>query len=131
MRAKNQAGFTIIELLVTIVVATLIILAVSSLFITIARAQRSTELLEVASRAGERQIESLRNENYVSLVPDSTVTFTDVLPASLPEPRTGVAAISEPIDGVRRVDITVTYRDAGKNKTVKLSSLIGQIGIAQ
>lgn len=131
MQAKRQDGFTIIELLVTIVVASLVILAVSSLFITIARAQNSTRLLEIASRAGEQQIESLRNENYGQLDPGSTIDFATSLPGSLPGPRTAQAAISEPTDGVRRVDVTITYRDGSKDKVVKLSSLIGQIGITQ
>lgn len=128
---SSSRGFTIVELLVTVVVSSLIFLAVSSLFITIAGAQRGTRLLEAASRAGEQQIESLRNENYGSLEPDSTIVFTDQLPDILPEPRSGTAAISQPNEGVRRVDISITYKDGDQNKTVKLSSLIGQIGIAQ
>lgn len=131
MYAKRQDGFTIIELLVTIVVSSLIILAVASLFITISRAQNSTRLLEVASRAGEQQIESLRNENYGQLEPDSSIDFAASLPESLPSPRTAQVAISEPTDGIRRVDVTITYKDGNRNKTVKLSSLIGQIGITQ
>lgn len=128
---SSSRGFTIVELLVTVVVSSLIFLAVSSLFITVAGAQRSTRLLETASRAGEQQIESLRNENYGALQPDSAITFTDQLPEDLPEPRSGTAAISQPSEGVRRVDVSITYKDGNKNKTVKLSSLIGQIGIAQ
>jgi len=128
---SSSRGFTIVELLVTVVVSSLIFLAVSSLFITIAGAQRSTRLLESASRAGERQIEALRNENYGSLQPGSTITFTNQLPEDLPGPRSGTATISQPTEGVRRVDVNITYKDGNNDKTVKLSSLIGQIGIAQ
>jgi prepilin-type N-terminal cleavage/methylation domain-containing protein len=127
----SSRGFTIVELLVTVVVSSLIFLAVSSLFITIAGAQRSTRLLESATRAGERQIESLRNENYGSLQPGNTITFTNQLPDDLLAPRSGTATISQPTEGVRRVDVNITYKDGNRNKTVKLSSLIGQIGIAQ
>lgn len=127
----NQKGFTIIELLVTIVVSGLIIAAVTTLFITIAKTQRSTQLLETASRAGEQQIESLRNSSYNALETDSTIDFTDDLPDNLPSPRKGLARISEPADDVKRVDVTITYKDGSKTKTVKLSSLIGQLGIGQ
>lgn len=128
---SSSRGFTIVELLVTIVVSGLIFLAVSSLFITIAGAQRSTRLLESATRAGEQQIESLRNNNYGALEPDSTITFSDQLPEILPGTPTGTATISQPIEGVRRVDVAITYKDGSRDRTVKLSSLIGQIGIAQ
>lgn len=127
----NQRGFTIIELLVTIVVAGLIITAVTTLFITIARTQRSTQLLETASRAGEQQIESLRNSTYNALETDSTIDFSNELPSNLPSPKQGLAKISEPADDVKRVDVTVTYKDGSKTKKVKLSSLIGQLGIGQ
>lgn len=127
----NQKGFTIIELLVTIVVTGLIIAAVTTLFITIARTQRSTQLLETASRAGEQQIESLRNSTYNSLEADSTIDFVDDLPSELPTPRSATARISEPADDVKRVDVTITYKDGSKTKKVQLSSLIGQLGIGQ
>lgn len=127
----RDAGFTIVELLVTTVVAGLIIVAVTSLFITIERTQHSTQLLETATRAGEQQIEALRNNNYGSLTPGDTITFTNSLPSVLPSPRTATAAISEPSDGIRRVDVTISYRDGSKQKRVELSSLIGQLGIGQ
>lgn len=130
MKTK-EGGFTIVELVVTTVVTGLVIVAVASLFITIERTQHSTQLLETATRAGEQQIESLRNNNYGSLTPGSTITFTDDLPAELPSPRTGTVAVSEPSTGIRRVDVTITYRDGTKQKDVKLSSLIGQLGIGQ
>lgn len=130
MKGRDQ-GFTIVELLVTTVVAGLVIIAVTSLFITIERTQRSTQLLETATRAGEQQIESLRNSNYGSLTPGETITFTDNLPDRLPSPRSGTVAVSEPTTGVRRVDVTITYRDGSKEKEVELSSLIGQLGIGQ
>jgi len=127
----NEGGFTIVELIVTTVVTGLIVVAVTTLFIAIERTQHSTQLMEAATRAGEQQIESLRNNNYGSLTPGSTITFTNSLPSNLPEPRSATAAISEPSTGIRRVDVTVTYRDGSKQKNVKLSSLIGQLGIGQ
>ncbi len=59
------------------------------------------------------------------------MTFTSELPAELPNPKTGAAAITEPVPGLKRVDVTVTYRHAGQDKQVKVSSMIGIIGITQ
>ncbi len=127
----NRAGFTIVELVVTIVVTGLVVLAIASLFITISGTQRSTRLLETATRAGEAQIESLRNNYYGSLEADSEIDFTDDLPSTLPTPRSAIAAISEPEPDMKRVDITITYRDGNRDKKVQLSSILGQLGIGQ
>ena len=118
-----------IELIVTIVVIGLIVLAVTSLYITINSTQRSARLLETATRAGEQQVESLRNNNYTLLTVGQTIDFTSQLPASLPTPRNAQVIVGEPIPGVKRVDVTIQYRDTNRDRTVKFSSLIGQIGI--
>ena len=128
---RKEAGFTIVELVVTIVVTGLVVLAVTSLFITISGTQRSTRYLETATRAGEAEIESLRNNYYGSLESGSTIDFTEDLPSTLVAPRSGEAVISEPSPNMKRVDITITYRDGSRNKTVQLSSILGQLGIGQ
>lgn len=127
----RSGGFTLIELLVTIVITGFVIASISSLIISIDATQRSNELLETATRAGEQQIELLRNNSYNTLIPGEDIIFTDQLPDRLLAPRSGVVVVSEPITGVRRVDVTVTYRDGDRSRDVKLSSLIGQIGIGQ
>lgn len=131
MIRNKQDGFTIVELLVAIVVVGLMVVGVTSLFITIQTTQRKTRLLETATRAGEKKIEELRNVNYNSLETDSTIDFTAELPSSLPEPRSANVAVSEPTPGVKRVDVTITYRDGRADKDVHLSSMIGVIGIGQ
>lgn len=130
IKTKNT-GFTIIELVVTIIVLSILIISITSLLINIEKSQHSSLLLESASRSGEQEIESLRNNNYTSLTPGSSIDFTNELPAVLPSPKSGIASISQPVDGLRRVDVTITYTDGTRTKTVALSSLIGQIGIGQ
>lgn len=127
----NNRGFTLVELLITIVVLGIVATTISSLFLTIQQTQRRTNFAETANRAGIRQIESLRNQNYNSLTPGETINFTDELPSTLPNDRTGIIEISEPIPGLRRVDTTITYTFGGSEQTIRLSSLIGVIGITQ
>lgn len=131
MKRVGQSGFTLIELIVTIVVAGLVVAGITNLYIMIEITQRRTYHLDLATRAGERQIETLRNAQYNNLTPGTTLTFTDDLPEDLPSPRSGSVAISEPETNLRRVDVTITYKDGSKTKTVKQSSLIGVIGIGQ
>jgi len=128
---KGQKGFTLVELVVTIAITGMLVVGVTSLFITIETTQRKTRLLEIATRAGEKKIEELRNNHYNSLTADTTITFTNELPDALPEPRQATVAVSEPTEDVKRVDVNITYKDGRINKEVELSSLIGVIGIGQ
>jgi prepilin-type N-terminal cleavage/methylation domain-containing protein len=127
----NESGFTLIELLVTITIAALVFGGIVNVYIGIETAQRKTYHMELATRAGEQQIESLRNNLYTNLVPGENIDFTASLPAALPSPKTGTVAVSEPSTGLRRVDLTITYDDGSGAKTIKQSSLIGILGIAQ
>jgi prepilin-type N-terminal cleavage/methylation domain-containing protein len=129
--SNKQAGFTLVELIVALTVVGIIVVGITNLFITVEGTQRRTAHLETASRAGEQKLESLRNVHYNNLTTGSTITFTSELPASIPTPRTATVAITEPTTGLKRLDLTITYREGKKDKTVLISSEIGVIGIGQ
>lgn len=128
---NKQSGFTLVELIVAIVVVGLLVTGVTSLYITTETTQRKTRLLETATRAGEKKIEELRNNHYNTLENDSTIDFTDELPSTLPGPRSGTVAVTEPTPGVKRVDLNITYKDGQIAKEVELTSMIGVLGLGQ
>lgn len=128
---KQRDGFTLVELLVTIIVIGLVFAGLSNIFISIQRAQVQTSYLESATRAAQRQVESLRNSNYNSLVVGENINFSDSLPDTLPSNSTGNVVVTEPSPGLKRVEVTVSYTYGGDSRDVTLSSLIGVIGIVQ
>lgn len=128
---NQQSGFTIVELVVAIVIIGLLVVGVTSLYITVEATQRKTRLLETATRAGEKKIEELRNNHYNTLENDSTIDFTSELPDTLHEPRSGTVDVSEPTPGVKRVDLSISYKDGSNTREVELSSLIGILGLGQ
>lgn len=127
----SRDGFTISEIIVTIIVTGIIVAALSSLFVGISRSQTQANYKESATRAAQRQIESLRNNNYGSLVVGQDINFTNELSPKLPLGSTGTVVVSNAADDLKRVDVTVTYPDGSKTHKVVLSSLIGVIGITQ
>lgn len=131
MSRHNQSGFTLVELAITIVVLGVVLTSVISLFTNIQEAQTHTRYLEAATYAAQAEIETLRNVNYNNLTPGQTIDFTNSLPDTLPSGTTGTVTVSEPVQGLRRVDVDVTYTYKGKSRTVELSSLIGVLGITQ
>lgn len=128
---RKQSGFTLVELAITIVVLGVVLTSVITLFTNIQEAQTHTRYLESATYAAQAEIETLRNVNYNNLTPGQTINFTDSLPKTLPSGSTGSVTVSEPVQGLRRVDVAVTYTYKGKSRTVQLSSLIGVLGITQ
>jgi len=115
---------------VTIAIVGVTTAGLTNIFISIQNVQRQTTYVDTATRAAQREVESLRNDNYSSLTPGQTISFTNQLPGSLPG-RSGTVTVSQPTADLRRVDVTVNYTAGGQQRSVVLSSLIGVIGITQ
>ncbi|MEX0934256.1 MAG: prepilin-type N-terminal cleavage/methylation domain-containing protein [Candidatus Saccharimonadales bacterium] len=128
---KSQSGFTLVELLVAMSIFSLITVGIFQLFIAIDSMQRRTQRIEVATRAAEAKIESLRNNHYNSLEPDTTIVFTDELPDELPEPRSAEVNITEETPGLKQLEVTITYAQRPQDKTIVLTGVMGSIGISQ
>lgn len=128
---NREAGFTLVELLVSIAVISIAGIGIAMLFYTVQYTQRQAVHRDTANRAAQRQIELLRNSSYNNLEDGQTIDFTADLPDILPGDKSGRVAVSEPSEGLKRVDVTVTYYDQGNKREVQMSSLIGVIGIAQ
>lgn len=125
-----QGGFTLVELVVATVVIGMMIIALSNLAIAIDAVQRQNQRITKAGRIAELKIESLRNQHYNALS-DGTIDFTSELPSDLPSPHSAQVIVTSPTEDIKRLDVTVTYKDGKNTRNVKLSALIGNIGIAQ
>jgi prepilin-type N-terminal cleavage/methylation domain-containing protein len=131
MQLKNKEdGFTLVEIIVSIVVIGIVVTTVTGLMLLIQSTQRRTSYMETATRSAQLQMESLRNNNYNNLVVGENVDFTNQLPTSLKN-KSGTVIVSEPYTGLKRVDISVVYSEGSTQQEVKLSSLVGILGITQ
>jgi len=129
LTVRGDGGFTLVELLLTIVVLGIVITSLGGLFYITQILEVQSQHLDLATRAARTEIEDLRNAGYDTLTPGDTINFTSSLPTELPPSRSGTVTISQPASGLRRVDVTVSYTDYGQPETVTLSSDIGIIGI--
>jgi prepilin-type N-terminal cleavage/methylation domain-containing protein len=126
-----EDGFTLIELVVTMVVLGIIITSLSGMYYIMQSIAVQGQHLDIATRAARTEIEDLRNSGYNSLIPGSNINFTASLPTSLPKNASGTVVISQPLSGLIKVDVTISYTDFGSQHNVELSSDIGVIGIGQ
>lgn len=131
MGTRSNEGFTLIELLLTIIVLGIAIAGISSLYTYMQVTQVQSQHMDLAVRAARTEIEVLRNNSYNSLAPDNTIDFTASLPAALPPDKKGTVSVTEPVTGLRQVDVSVTYTDFGKPQNITLTSDIGVIGIGE
>ena len=130
-RLQAEDGFTLVELLITIMVLSIVITSLSGLYYLMQLSAVKSQHFDVAVRSARDEIEDLRNVGYSALTPGQNINFTSSLPPGLPTSATGTVVVSEPITGLRRVDVTISYTDYGQSQTVELSSDIGIIGIGQ
>ena len=129
-KTQLQSGFTLVELVVTITLITIVAGSITQLFVSVQRIQLQTSYQDIASHAAQTEIETLRNSSYNNLTPGQNIDFSTSLPSTLPN-KVGTVAVSQPADGLRRVDVSVSYRYINATRSIQLSSLIGVIGITK
>lgn len=131
-KISNSTGFSLVEIVVATAVIGMMIIAMSNLLIAVSSIQEQNDHLALASRVAEARIESLRNSHYNSLpISPPAIDFTSELPEELPGPKIGTVTVTEPNPGMKRLDVSITYHEVNRDKTVQMSALLGNIGISQ
>lgn len=132
----DTQGFTLIELVITIVILGIVITSLAMMYYLVQQTENRTQVYDTAVRDARTEIEDLRNNGYDSL---ATGSFSFTPSPGLPPNATGSVAVCatapnlpEPCPpGLKRVDVTISYSLYGNTTNVTLSSDIGVIGIAQ
>ena len=126
----EQSGFTIVEILVTIIVSGIVIGAINSILINQVHLSQRNRDLVLANAYVEGKVESLRSVGFKGLVNGST-DITSELPSELSQPRSGTVTVSSFNDSTAKVDIALTYNDQGTNRTYSYTTYVGELGVGQ
>jgi hypothetical protein len=86
--------------------------------------------LNSANSYAEAKIEELRNKGYNSLS-NGTTSLTSDLPTQLPRSRSASITITTPTAGLKKLDLTVSYKSEGKTNTFSYTTYMGELGVAQ
>lgn len=126
----RQAGFTIVELLITIVVIAILVPMIAGMMSMIdALNDRARDRASINALV-ENKVEGLRSISFVGLG-DGTTDFTNELPDSVGSPRSATYTISSISSALKQVDIAVTFSDHGQSRTMSYKTYIGELGVGQ
>lgn len=127
---KNQQGFTITELLITIVVFAILVPVFGGLISTIGSLNDQARDRATIHALVENKVESLRSISFTGLS-DGTVDFTNELPESITAPRSATYVVTAVNPALKRIDVVVTYTDKGGPSSLEYRTFVGELGVGQ
>jgi type II secretory pathway pseudopilin PulG len=130
MNKKRQMGFTIVELVVTIVVAGIIIPSVAIALNNLAAINHRARDYALANDIAQNKVETLRSNGYNS-INMGTVNFSSELPASMGSPKSASYTISSPVTGEKQIDISISFTEYNATRTLSFRTYISELGVGQ
>lgn len=127
---KTETGFTIIELLIAISVMGILVPTIAGLITSLNRLNDQARDMTLINSLSENKVEGLRSQGF-SAISNGTYTFTNELPATIAGPKSATYTVTTPSTGMRQVELTFTYNDHGKQRTLKYYTYVGEVGVGQ
>lgn len=129
-KLKDKSGFTLVEIVVTILVGAIFAISVTTVVSANTHLVQSSRDLVAVNSFVESKVEELRSIGYIGLNVGTT-DITSQLPSDLNAPRSGSLQISQVSDGLKKADITVTYNNQGEQQTYAYATYVGELGVGQ
>lgn len=130
LKVNDQAGFTIVELIVSIVVLAILVAGINSIYLSHLTESHRVRNLSIVNSFVENKIEALRSAGFLN-VSDGTTDISDELPADLWSPKSASLQITSAESGLKDVYLTVNYSDGGTNRTFNYQTYLGELGVGQ
>jgi prepilin-type N-terminal cleavage/methylation domain-containing protein len=126
----REKGFTIVELLVSMVVVAILIVSINSIYLThLAQSHKARSLILVNSFV-ENKVEALRSAGFLSIT-DGTIDISNELPSDLNAPKSASLQVSSAESGLKSATVSVTYNDNGAPRTYSYQTYVGELGVGQ
>jgi prepilin-type N-terminal cleavage/methylation domain-containing protein len=127
---QNRHGFTIIELVVTIVIAGIIIPAVAVALTNLSVVNKVARDKALANMIVQNKVETLRSSGFNSLS-DGTTSFVAELPNTIGSPRSASYTVSTPATGIKQIDLSVSFTEYRVTKSLSFRTYISELGVGQ
>lgn len=126
---SEQAGFTIIEVVVVMVLFALLVPTIALSIDTLRRVNKNSQYLILVTNTAEAKTESLRAKPF-DQIPLGNTDFSSELPSQLPTPRTATytVAASPSSAQLKVIDLTITYTISGTQTRYSYKTYVGSGG---
>jgi prepilin-type N-terminal cleavage/methylation domain-containing protein len=131
VKRQGQAGFTLLELIITASVAAIIVIVVIEGFISVEQINRNARNLTIATQLAQQQMEQVRNTPYNNIATGTSDISSILSPyPSLENPRTATQTVTVlDASGLKQVDIAISYTIYRRTKHVQVSTQVASVGI--
>jgi len=127
---KHTWGFTIVELMITVVLAGIIIPAVASGLTNLAVINKLSRDQVLSNSLVQNKTEYLRSIGYNALA-IGTTSFTSEIPSTIGSPKSASYTISSPTAGVKQIDIGISFTEYHVTKNFAYRTYISELGVGQ
>lgn len=135
---KDQRGFSIVELLVTLIVIGVVFGAFMTTFTSIQSINKKSINLNTANTIAFAKMQHYENTAFTNLpntTPQNTLQqvedFSSSLPSSLGSPRSATVHINSISPSLKQVVVNVQYGSGGAQQTVQYANFIQKNGIGR
>lgn len=127
---KNQNGFTVMELLISIGIFGIVVPSLASGINNLIIINNRARDLALTHLIAENKLEQLRNAGYNSLT-SGTVSFSSELPNELSPPRSASYTVVYPEAGVAEISVNIDYKDYNQTRNLQYKTVISELGVGQ
>jgi prepilin-type N-terminal cleavage/methylation domain-containing protein len=126
----RQHGFTIVELMITVVLAGIIIPAVATALSSLAVINKVSRDQALTNALVQNKTEYLRSIGY-NAVAVGTTSFTGEMSGTIGSPKSASYTVSSPTTGVKQIDISVSFTEYRTTKNLAYRTYISELGVGQ
>jgi type II secretory pathway pseudopilin PulG len=138
MIRHNSGGFTVIELLITLIVVGVVFIAFTTTFAGVENISKKGSDIATASSVAFSKLESYENLNFSSL-PTTSPTgslqqvedFSASLPVVLESPRVGKVYINTTSATLKQVDVQITFGSGPSQRFIEYDTFIQKNGVGR
>ena len=120
-----EEGFTLIEIMITLVIMSIGLMALAGLQVSAIRGNAFSKRLTTAISIAQSRLEQVKNTPYANIQSESP-TQVAVSNPNLNFTRQVTVTNNSPLPNTKRVEVTVTWTQASKTYTVPISTIISQ-----
>jgi type IV pilus assembly protein PilV len=117
-----NAGFTLVESMLTLAIMSMSLLALAGLQITALRGNALSRSMTTAVSLAEQRIEQLKNTPYTDIQAEAA---TQVTASNLHFTRQ-VTVTNGPLPNTKSVNVLISWQDRSRTHTLPLATVIGQ-----